>query len=451
MTGLGQFDRRKFIQALGLGIASVGGASVLAACSDQVGTGGGSGGSTSGSGGGSGGGSGKPGLVLASVPTLDNEYFTLWQIGGSQAAKALGINFRMQSYNSSAQTQIGQMQAASAAGVTQVMTFPFNNDAVKQIGSILSKQKIPFDTSFSATPWSVPSDPSFGGGYALLNYPREIAGQQAMSEAVFKAIGGKGNVCYVNGAPTDRTSALRKKGFDQAVAKFPGIKVLDTQYGNQNGQDTRPVVQAFLAKHSNIDAIICHNSSEALGAVSVLEQKGNTHIKVGSTDEQAAILQKLVDGPNVVAVQSIYGSWLGGYMVVRAFDVAHGVKLDPLELMMFQDAVVLDTKDAVKEYQRAANANPLGFDWKKMSRHLNPNDWDTGVALAVNEPESFFAKDLGVPKPSGFKFPDALQKSIDAGNVDKLTQMYASHAKNNPFADAVKKTTTKKSVFGISY
>ena len=436
MLGTAPFDRRKFLQALG----ALGGVGLIAACSDPAG---------SGPSGGASGGSGKPGLVLVSVPTLDNEYFTLWQVGGSQAAKALGLQFRMQSYNDSAETQIGQLRAASAAGATQVMTFPKNNDAVKQIGTILADQHIPFGTSFSTTPWSVPSDPAFKGGYALLNYPREILGQQKMSEAVFKAIGGTGNVAYVDGSPTDRTSGLRKKGFMLALQNFPGIKLLDQQYGNQNGQDTRPVVQAFLAKHDNLDAIVCHNSSEALGAVSVLEEKSNTHIKVGGTDEQAAILQKLIDGPNVVAVQSIYGSWLGGYLVVRAFDIAHGVKFDPLELMMFQDAVVLDTKESVQEYQRIAKTDPLGFDWKKMSRHLHPDDWDTGVALTVNEPDSFFSKDIGVPRPSGYTFPDDLQKSIDAGNVDKLSKLYAEHAKNNPFASAVGKTSTKKSVFGI--
>ncbi len=394
---------------------------------------------------------GGGGLALASVPSLTNEYFTLWKIGGEEAAKALGLTFRMQSYEGSAATQINQLRSAGAAGAKQVITFPINNDAVKEIGTILARQKIPFATAFTATPWSVPSEPDFQEGYSALFAPREVLGQQALSEAVFKAIGGKGNVIFIQGAPTDRTSILRERGFDQAVAKFPGIKVLGKEYGNQNGQDTRPVVQTFLSRFNNIDAIVCHNSSEALGAVSVLEEKGNDHIKVGGTDEQAAIIDKLIEGPNVVAVQSIFGTWLGGYMVVRNYDLLNGVQLDPLERMLYQDSLVIDTKEAAQEYNRIASGSSTGFDWRKMSRHLNPDSWDTQVAIAPNNPMEFFGDIFKLERPAGHKFPDDLQRSLDSGGIERLTRLYAEHAKQNPFAPAIQKTTTGATVFGVKY
>jgi ABC-type sugar transport system substrate-binding protein len=432
--------RRQFLKALGVGALAMSAGGVLSACSEPRA-----------SGPAAPGGGGEGGIALASVPSLSNEYFTLWKIGGEEAAEALGVTFRMQSYEGSSATQINQLRSAGAARASQVITFPINNDAVKEIGTILAGQKIPFATAFTATPWSVPSEPEFQGGYSGLFAPREVLGQQALSEAVFKAIGGGGNVIFIQGAPTDRTSILRERGFDQAVAKFPGIKVLGKEYGNQNGQDTRPVVQTFLSRFNNIDAIVCHNSSEALGAVSVLEEKGNTHIKVGGTDEQAAIIDKLIAGPNVVAVQSIFGTWLGGYMVVRNYDLANGVKLDPVERMIYQDALVIDTKEAAQEYKKIASGSSTGFDWKKMSRHLNPDSWDTQVALAANDPVEFFEKIFRVPRPAGHEFPDDLQQSLDSGGIDKYTKLYKEHAKNNPFASAIAKTTTRATVFGVGY
>jgi ABC-type sugar transport system substrate-binding protein len=428
--------RRRFLGALGLGALAVGTGELLSACSDPRGTTAPTGGDTQG------------GVALASVPSLTNEYFTLWKIGGEEAAEALGLTFQMQSYEGSAATQVNQLRSASAAGARQVITFPINNDVVKEAGSILAGQKIPFATAFTATPWSVPSDPEFAGGYAGLFAPREVLGQQALSEAVFKAIGGTGNVIFIQGAQGDRTSILREKGFDQAVAKYPGITVLGKEFGNQNGQETRPVVQAFLSRFNNIDAIVCHNSSEALGAVSVLEEKGDTHIKVGGTDEQAAIVDKLIQGPNVVAVQSIFGSWLGGYMIVRNYDVANGVQLDPAERMIYQDALIIDTKEAAEEYKRIASGSSTGFDWKKMSRHLNPDAWDTQVALAPIDPEEYFGQVFGVERPAGQSFPPDLQQSLDGGSIKKLTDLYAQHAKVNPFASAIAKTTTQTTVFG---
>ncbi|UKA77601.1 sugar ABC transporter substrate-binding protein [Arthrobacter sp. FW306-07-I] len=439
----GSVDRRQLLKGLGVGALALGFGGALAGCSEPLGA---ASGASASAGGGAGG-----GVALASVPSLTNEYFTLWNIGGTEAAKALGLTFRMQSYEGSASAQIDQLRSAKAAGASQVITFPINNDAVRQMGSILADQNIPMDTSFTATPWMVPSEPDFKDLYTTLFTPREVLGQKTLSEAVFKAIGGKGNVVYIQGSPTDRTSMVREKGFDMAVAGFPGITVLAKQDGKENGQDTRPVVQTMLSRFDNIDAIICHNSSSALGAVSVLEEKGNDHIKVGGTDEQAAILDKLIQGPNVVAVQSIFGTWLGGYMIVRNYDLANGVKMDPVEHMIFQDALVIDTKEAAKEYKKIATSPTTGFDWKKMSRHLNPDDWDTQVALAPVDPVKFFTEDLNTPQPAGFKFPDALQTSLDAGGIKKFTDLYAQHAKKNPYASAIALTTTGTTVFGMKF
>jgi ABC-type sugar transport system substrate-binding protein len=442
LNGQPDVRRRQFLQGLGIGALALGAGSALAGCSEPLGSGGGAGGTTGAAGG---------GIALASVPTLTNEYFTMWKAGGTEAAQALGLTYRMQSYEGSAAAQIDQLRSAKAAGASQVVTFPINNDAVRQMGEILAGQDIQLATSFAATPWMVPSESGYEDMYSTLFTPREVLGQKALSEAVFKAIGGSGNVVYIQGAPTNRTSNAREKGFDMAVANFPGINVLAKQDGKETGQDTRPVVQTMLSRFNNIDAIICHNSSEALGAVSVLEEKGNEHIKVGGTDEQIAILDKLIQGPNVVAVQSIFGTWLGGYMIVRNYDLANGVELDPVERMIFQDSLIIDTKESAAEYKKIATSPTTGFDWKKMSRHLHPDDWDTQVALAPVDPVKFFTEDLATPRPADFKFPDALEASLNAGGVEKFTDLYAQHTKNNPYAEAVKLTTTGATVFGTKF
>jgi hypothetical protein len=86
-----------------------------------------------------------------------------------------------------------------------------------------------------------------------------------------------------------------------------------------------------------------------------------------------------------------------------------------------------------------------------MSRHLHPDDWDTQVALAPVDPVKFFTEDLGTPQPAGFTFPAALKTSLDAGGVQKFTDLYAQHTKNNPFASAIKLTTTGATVFGTKF
>jgi hypothetical protein len=116
--------------------------------------------------------------------------------------------------------------------------------------------------------------------------------------------------------------------------------------------------------------------------------------------------------------------------------------------MTFQDALIIDTKEAATEYKRIAGGATTGFDWKKMSRHLNPDSWDTQVALAPIDPVEFFETDLATKRPADYVFPDALQKSLDAGGIKKYTALYADHAKTNPYAAAIALTTTKTTVFG---
>ena len=151
--------RREFL----LGAAAVGSVAALTACSAPLGSGTKSPGAAVG------------GFAMASVPTLTNEYFTLWKIGGTEAAKALGLDYRMQSYEGSAATQIDQLRSAGAAGASQVVTFPINNDAVRQMGEILAGQNISMATSFSATPWMVPSEPGFDNMYATTFNRRSVA------------------------------------------------------------------------------------------------------------------------------------------------------------------------------------------------------------------------------------------------------------------------------------
>jgi ribose transport system substrate-binding protein len=387
--------------------------------------------------------------VLANVASLTNEYFQLWDRGGSEAAPVFNAEWRMQSYDGSSPTQINQMRSAGSAGVDQVITFPINNDAVREMGSILQGSGIQWGSSFAATAWMVPSEEGFGGDYTTLNMPMETAGTKAVTESVFESIGGSGNVIYLSGAPGNRTSILREAGFDQAVANYPGIKVLEKPSGGEIGPASREVMQAMLSKYDNIDAVIAHNSASALGAVSVLEEAGNTDIKVGGTDETKQMLDKLINGQNVVAVQSIFGTWLAGYLVARNYDVQQGVEFDPLEKMMFQDSVVIDTKEAAAEYLKIENAEVTGFDWAKMSRAMHPDDWETQVGATPIDPTPFFEVDLDTPRPDGYEYPAELQESLDAGNLKKLTAEYAGRVGKNPYASAIRLTTTGQTVMGI--
>jgi ribose transport system substrate-binding protein len=435
-------SRRGLLRGMGVGVLGLAAGGALAAC----------GSSSSAKTSNSAAPSSTKGQVLASVPSYDNAYFTMWRRGGQEAAEALGINYIMQSYEGSPVEQDDQLVAAKSAGATQVVAFPIDNGATTKLGKTLAQEKIYLCTAFDPDPWVVPSDPVFGGYYTSTFLATEVEGQKQLTLAVFKKIGNKGNVIYIKGSPTDLTSILRERGFDLAVQATPGIKVLAKEYGYEAESKTAPVIAALLSKFPNVDAVVCHNSSEALAVDAALSQRGMTHVKVGSTDEETAILDQLIHGPTQVAVRAIFGIWTGGYMVVRNFDAAHGVKLNPVERMIDQDSVVLDTQESGKLFKQIGfERSTSGYDWKKMSRALNPKTWDPQNGMKPIDPTTLFETDLGKAKPSGFSYPSALQKALSAGDVATYEHLYLDRVKSSPFAPAIAKTTTGRTVLGLKY
>lgn len=116
---------------------------------------------------------------------------------------------------------------------------------------------------------------------------------------------------------------------------------------------------------------------------------------------------------------------------------------------MFQDSVVIDTPEAAEEYLRIETAAETGFDWALMSRAMHPDDWQTQVAVTPMDPTQYFEVALDTPRPDGFEYPEDLQASIDAGNLETLAAEYADHVGTNPYASAIELTTTGTTVMGF--
>jgi ribose transport system substrate-binding protein len=73
----------------------------------------------------------------------------------------------------------------------------------------------------------------------------------------------------VNKACIDRVA-----GFQQEIAKHPGIEVLDTQECQGTTEGGRPVMRDLIGRFPQIDAAFPINDPSALGAVSALESAG---------------------------------------------------------------------------------------------------------------------------------------------------------------------------------
>jgi ribose transport system substrate-binding protein len=111
-----------------------------------------------------------------------------------------------------------------------------------------------------------------------------------------KALNGKGNVVVMRGIATTIDNE-RNDAFNGALKAFPGIKVLDSKYGNWNRDDAFKVMQDYLTRFKEIDAVWAADDDMAVGVLKAIDQAKRTDIKLvfGGAGAKGAI-KVLMDG-----------------------------------------------------------------------------------------------------------------------------------------------------------
>jgi ribose transport system substrate-binding protein len=84
---------------------------------------------------------------------------------------------------------------------------------------------------------------------------------------LFDKIGGRGDIAIFEGTPASATSHARYKGFQDALAEYPNIKVRLSVCGEYQRDVARKVYAANADKMKGIDAILCANDVMALGVL----------------------------------------------------------------------------------------------------------------------------------------------------------------------------------------
>jgi simple sugar transport system substrate-binding protein len=115
-----------------------------------------------------------------------------------------------------------------------------------------------------------------------------------------KASGGKGNIVELQGTPGSAPANERRRAFGDAIAKYPGLKIIDSQSGDFRRAGGKEVMEALLKKHGReINIVYAHNDDMALGAIQAIEEAGlkpGKDITVVSIDAIKEAIQAVIDG-----------------------------------------------------------------------------------------------------------------------------------------------------------
>lgn len=89
-----------------------------------------------------------------------------------------------------------------------------------------------------------------------------------------------GDIVVLRGIPTTIDNE-RVEGFEQAI-EGSGINIIDMEHGNWNRDDSFNVMQDFLQKHDQIDAVWASDDDMAVGVLAAIEAAGRDDISSSS-------------------------------------------------------------------------------------------------------------------------------------------------------------------------
>jgi ribose transport system substrate-binding protein len=117
----------------------------------------------------------------------------------------------------------------------------------------------------------------------------EIGYKQA--RYLFDKLGGEARIVIIEGVAVAPTNRERVRGYQRALAEFPGIEVLGSGTGNYQQPDARRLMEEFLQKYPEIDAVLAANDGMALGALQALQQANRSSVVIGINGILPAVKQ----------------------------------------------------------------------------------------------------------------------------------------------------------------
>ena len=102
-----------------------------------------------------------------------------------------------------------------------------------------------------------------------------IAAASLIADKMAELIGGEGEVAVIAHDQTSRTGIDRVKGFtDQITAKYPKIKIVDTQYGGGDQLKSTDLAKTIMQAHPNLKGFFGANEGSIIGVLNGVKELG---------------------------------------------------------------------------------------------------------------------------------------------------------------------------------
>jgi ribose transport system substrate-binding protein len=239
--------------------------------------------------------------------------------------KLLGVEVKSFDGQFSPENQLQALQTISAETWDWVQLHPAASDALKDgTDAIIAK-----GTPLIVMDTRVIQDPAAFAEYGHLTFlePDNVYMGATVAEKLFQAIGGEGEVIHTQGQLGHTGAQGRAKGFNETLAKYPNIKVVDDTPGDWQVEKVAALWQDLLQRFPNVKGGFFHSDDMALAARSVVEAAGmQDQVKIVGVDGLRNVCEAILADKMVASVINPSGRIHGGaiwagYLTVSGTDM----------------------------------------------------------------------------------------------------------------------------------
>ena len=307
----------------------------------------------------------KP-LLGMPMTTLDDAFWVRYVDFAQQAADALGYELRVTDAQQREDQQLADIETLINAGAVGLILTPLSEPLGIRALEIAQEAGVPVVITDTDPGVAVEDFESY---IAFIKLDDETAGYQVAQQILGT---GARRFVGIGGVPGISTSEARNDGLRRAIEETEGAELLDLQYTDWTMAKGQTVMEDFLTRFDQIDAVWGAGSDPLLGALVSIEAAGRTgEMVLGGIDLTEAALEALGKGE----LQTLAGGhWvMGGFGILLIHDYLNG---QPPTQTVFELELNYVAQDGVKEYVGAV-IEPLAagewlVEWDKVNRAANP-------------------------------------------------------------------------------
>ncbi len=260
--------------------------------------------------------------TIALIPGLTTDAFYITMRKGAQhAADALGVELLFQGgpeFNPTVQVPV--LNAVIARQPDAILIAPTDKQ------QLIAPLKQAIDAGIAViTVDTFIDDGRYQDGNGEGDFPLSyvasdnVLGGHMAGHALARAVDGKGKVYVSNVKPGISTTDQREEGFIAAMADYPDIEVLETQFNDDDANKAASQLQAVVARNPDLVGVFGANLFSAIGAADGVKAIGKTgEIRVVAFDAPQRIVDDIKSGLIDMAIAQ-HPAEIGYYGVMTAY------------------------------------------------------------------------------------------------------------------------------------